>query len=244
MNDTLAKLIETKYSDFPNYIKNFKAICDSEGFYQHSGQCWNDAVQMFLLSADGYKEFFQALFTYNSNSDFLKDYIDMTFMIKELDKRSVILKYFKAVQQRFLRHYRTEKDRIKLHKNITIQQAKISSSNNQTCSVSDKLSVDKLLASLKILPHIPGARSIRNKKNSLNVEPILANGPKIERISYNMINSLKRRNKSKTGATRDELQTLLSYYLELLKTQYTQIDPMIDNIIVSNNPILEFDNAE
>ena len=33
--------------------------CDSEGFYQHLGECWNDSIQMIFLFSDGLKEIVQ-----------------------------------------------------------------------------------------------------------------------------------------------------------------------------------------
>jgi hypothetical protein len=35
------------------------ARCDSEGFYQHLGECWNDSIQMIFLFSDGLKEIVQ-----------------------------------------------------------------------------------------------------------------------------------------------------------------------------------------
>ena len=35
------------------------AVCDSEGFYQHLGECWNDSIQMIFLFSDGIKEIVQ-----------------------------------------------------------------------------------------------------------------------------------------------------------------------------------------
>ena len=35
------------------------SICDSEGFYQHLGECWNDSIQMIFLFSDGLKEIVQ-----------------------------------------------------------------------------------------------------------------------------------------------------------------------------------------
>jgi hypothetical protein len=35
------------------------ARCDSEGFYQHLGECWNDSIQMVFLFSDGLKEIVQ-----------------------------------------------------------------------------------------------------------------------------------------------------------------------------------------
>ena len=53
--------IDANTQDALSQIKSkFKgAICDSEGFYQHEGECWNDAIQMMLLFSDGLKEVVQ-----------------------------------------------------------------------------------------------------------------------------------------------------------------------------------------
>ena len=34
-------------------------LCNSEGFYNHEGECWNDALQMIFLYSDGIKEIVQ-----------------------------------------------------------------------------------------------------------------------------------------------------------------------------------------
>jgi len=53
--------INANTQDALSQIKSkFKgAICDSEGFYQHEGECWNDATQMIFLFSDGLKEIVQ-----------------------------------------------------------------------------------------------------------------------------------------------------------------------------------------
>ena len=54
-------VIDANTQDALSQIKSkFKgAICDSEGFYQHEGECWNDAIQMMFLFSDGIKEVVQ-----------------------------------------------------------------------------------------------------------------------------------------------------------------------------------------
>ena len=37
-------------------------LCDSEGFYQHSGECWSDALQQVMNNGDTLKEKVQKLF--------------------------------------------------------------------------------------------------------------------------------------------------------------------------------------
>ena len=58
-NDDISVDISTQ--DALDYVKqNYTgAKCDSEGFYQHSGECWNDAIQMVFLWTDGLKEVVQ-----------------------------------------------------------------------------------------------------------------------------------------------------------------------------------------
>ena len=110
------------------HIKNIYkgALCDSEGFYQHSGECWNDAIQMVFLFTDGLKEVIQ--------KKLANSVIDNTFITDEQLNNIVILYnniylhrygykavpehlktqlilYFKSLQNRFIRHYTTESKR-------------------------------------------------------------------------------------------------------------------------------------
>jgi hypothetical protein len=50
---------QTALSQIKSKFKDKGAICDSEGFYQHEGECWNDAIQMLFLFSDGIKEVVQ-----------------------------------------------------------------------------------------------------------------------------------------------------------------------------------------
>ena len=122
------------------HIKNIYkgALCDSEGFYQHSGECWNDATQMVFLFSDGLKEIIQ--------KKLANSVIDNSFITDEQLNNIVILYnniylprlgykavpehlktqfilYFKALQNRFIRHYTTESKR----------RNSLSSENSETC---------------------------------------------------------------------------------------------------------------
>jgi hypothetical protein len=122
------------------HIKNIYkgALCDSEGFYQHSGECWNDAIQMVFLFSDGLKEVIQ--------NKLANSVIDNTFITDEQLNNIVILYnniylprlgykavpehlktqfilYFKSLQNRFIRHYTTESKR----------RNSLSSENSETC---------------------------------------------------------------------------------------------------------------
>jgi uncharacterized protein len=113
-------------------------LCDSEGFYQHSTECWSDSIQQLFLNADGLKEMTQHhLILYadpslNSLPDrlFLRVFNPLTLgsanrptsneVLRDLEtdlqqNRDLIYQqkqwaslYFHEVKKRFLRHYLTE----------------------------------------------------------------------------------------------------------------------------------------
>jgi uncharacterized protein len=105
-------------------------LCDSEGFYQHSGECWNDAIQQILCNADGVKEIVQSVYVYwTFDTEHYKGLPDWFFIpphlrypgvqetfleenkewIHELKKWMNL--YFRESQKRFLRHYLLEAKR-------------------------------------------------------------------------------------------------------------------------------------
>ena len=66
------------------------AKCDSEGFYQHEGECWNDAISMVFLFSDGFKEVIQEKLANNE--------IDINFIPRESIPR-IIDEYAKLRQE-------------------------------------------------------------------------------------------------------------------------------------------------
>ena len=114
------------------------AVCDSEGFYQHLGECWNDSIQMIFLFSDGLKEIVQPalldpnfnskmesiinhadnkdLFLFNSDLENLKAInIDAannvgTLLLSRMvnERKNAIIEYFKVLKKRFMRHYTNE----------------------------------------------------------------------------------------------------------------------------------------
>ena len=108
------------------------AMCDSEGFYQHEGECWNDAIQMVFLFSDGLKEVVQ--------EKLAKNEIDINFIprkmipniisrYKELARKMKVIYniiipdltdeqiieslvfYLEFLKHRFARHYIMESER-------------------------------------------------------------------------------------------------------------------------------------
>ena len=116
-----------------NFSQTFKqkgAICDSEGFYQHTGQCWSDAIQMIFIFSDGLKEVVQQKLATTLIDDTFMDHVDNNDIVSdpELSALSISEKnnlassykksaidYFTVVQHRFMRHYVTELQRRKIH---------------------------------------------------------------------------------------------------------------------------------
>ncbi len=95
-----------------------KELCDSEGFYQHLGECWHDAFQMILFFADTYKEITQPFFINNKITKELILHNSLGNLdakpedFPELSNYTELFRiYFERVQRRFLRHYLMESER-------------------------------------------------------------------------------------------------------------------------------------
>ena len=112
--------------------------CDSEGFYQHLGECWNDSIQMIFLFSDGIKEIVQpALLDPNFDSkveSIINNERNKLFFLfksdleglkttnlravnnsekeilasKARERKNAIIEYFKVLKKRFMRHYTNE----------------------------------------------------------------------------------------------------------------------------------------
>jgi hypothetical protein len=120
--------IKTKYTG---------ALCDSEGFYQHFGECWNDAISMIFLFTDGLKEVVQEKMAmndininfipresiiiiiniYNDNKEWLYKILKYTkpeLIPPALTDNEIIeslLFYIMFLKNRFVRHYLMESER-------------------------------------------------------------------------------------------------------------------------------------
>ncbi len=107
----------------------FGPLCNSEGFYQHTGQCWSDSLQMIMLYCDGIKEFIQPRLILEPIekgeifSKFMNTTINLLVMNKLIEPTDTknpfvdknllaIYNYFLAVQARFYRHYIAEYKRL------------------------------------------------------------------------------------------------------------------------------------
>lgn len=85
-------------------------LCDSEGFYQHTGQCWNDALQMIFLFTDGIKESVQS-WILNLRLTSIEDIRPIFPEITNDTTLSFIYNYLQITQNRFARHYINEYER-------------------------------------------------------------------------------------------------------------------------------------
>jgi ankyrin repeat protein len=128
-------------------------LCDSEGFYNHQGECWNDSLQMLFLYSDGLRESVQKKL---AEAPVDPAEIDELFrpqaaevlqgLLKEGNLKleegqdvqfglyyvSLIYSYLDNLQFRFQRHYYTESLRLNNH------QA------NAKCSTREKKGQDAL----------------------------------------------------------------------------------------------------
>jgi ankyrin repeat protein len=105
-------------------------VCDSEGFYQHTGECWNDAIQQIFCNADGIKETMQYIYIHwVFNTDYhtqLLDWFFVPLLEKSPDRFPLFVEknrfyldemkkwftlYLRECQKRFLRHYLLETKR-------------------------------------------------------------------------------------------------------------------------------------
>jgi hypothetical protein len=77
-------------------------MCDTEGYYQHQGECWNDTVQMLLMFTDGIKEVTQPLFLSTTGEDLVP---------AAAANRKNLVVYMDTIRHRFARHYLNEIDR-------------------------------------------------------------------------------------------------------------------------------------
>ncbi len=113
-------------------------LCDSEGFYQHSGECWSDATQQIMNNGDTLKEKVQQKMI---EMTFTKDleipdkilrirHERFTTLLKEVfteqkelkalraKQKQWILLYLREAQKRFLRHYILESKRRNLKEEL------------------------------------------------------------------------------------------------------------------------------
>lgn len=123
-------------SNFNQVFQQRGAICDSEGFYQHTGQCWSDAIQMIFLWTDGLKEVVQRRLATSIIDDTFVGHINDANLVNGrnltgVNEQSLAKKfkksateYFKIVQHRFMRHYTTELGRRKMYCSTNVPEAR------------------------------------------------------------------------------------------------------------------------
>ncbi len=97
----------TAYDKVLPFVPWHGPICDSIGFSQHYGECWNDATQMLLLYTDGIREQFQRiLFEYAINEPLIKMTIRDLVPADKVEKLTRYMhNYMQLMQRRFKRHY-------------------------------------------------------------------------------------------------------------------------------------------
>ena len=110
------------------YEKN-GPLCDSEGFYNHTGECWNNSLQMVFLNSDAIKEKVQRKLASEDIDPaevetifrpYVEESLEMLLQSKkqnmdDYNKNQLMLayigniySYLETVQKRFRRHYYAE----------------------------------------------------------------------------------------------------------------------------------------
>jgi ankyrin repeat protein len=103
-------------------------LCDSEGFYNHTGECWNDTLQMIFLNSDVCKESVQGKLALGEIDPFevetiFEPVLEKMYIPEEVKEDYIrkwvglITMYLETLQSRFRRHYYTESLRLDKAKN-------------------------------------------------------------------------------------------------------------------------------
>jgi ankyrin repeat protein len=112
LSENIEDILYDTAEEIESQIKTIEPICFKYGFKQHSGQCWNDSVQMFFCFQDGIKEIVQSklislnpeniirLAEFKGRKKFLPQmYKDP---IKYETLRNFLLGYISTLQKRFI----------------------------------------------------------------------------------------------------------------------------------------------
>jgi hypothetical protein len=190
---TPIRLISEKYTHLiptTSYdATNWKGtICDSLGFFQHHGECWNDAAQMAILYTDGIKEITQP-FLYSAK--ITEEYIKTIPEFKDASNTTIAiaLVYINSLQRRFIRHYNLEVKRVNTITNLYSGNILL---KNFSCSqdiLNEKRVILEAIEQLK-----------RNHKNNSSleeqIESIKTNSNIVQRIRHNVLKKLETSGKS------------------------------------------------
>jgi hypothetical protein len=78
-------------------------LCDTEGYHQHQGECWNDLSQMILTFTDGIKETVQPALLTKTAAEIVPARLGT--------ERKRLMFYIDVLRNRFARHYINEIER-------------------------------------------------------------------------------------------------------------------------------------
>jgi ankyrin repeat protein len=115
-SEELAEKVKQLYQEYG-------PLCDSEGFYNHTGECWNDTLQMIFLNSDVCKESVQKKLAMEEIDPFKVESIfgpvlEKMYIPEEVKEDFIrkwvglITMYLETLQSRFHRHYYTESLRL------------------------------------------------------------------------------------------------------------------------------------